>query len=355
MIDTLELCIEHQKASKIHIGSGVFESLDTFLKTKHYSKLVVFTDQNTTEMCLPLIDQYYSFLNNAEIIELQDGEQSKSFSALQSIIEALIEYNIDRNALFIALGGGMIHDITGFIASIYKRGVDFISIPTSLLCMIDACLGGKTGINFKHVKNQIGSFYFAKHIYIYPAFTNSLPKQVYTSAMGEVLKYGLIDNASFFHKISAQKTVDQEDILKCLNIKMAFVKADPFDTGQRKKLNFGHTIGHALETSWTGKTPLLHGYAVGIGLLCEAYISKKRTGLSETEFKQIEKGVTSLLPPIKLNFNQDNFITAIKQDKKNSHHRIQIILLERIGNAIVYDNLSLDDLIESLDYYQSIT
>ena len=259
----------------IWIGKNSFSKLDI----SNYSQVAILVDENTKRDCLSKLPQ----IENALIIEIKSGEEYKNISTCSFIWEQLTINNFDRNALLINLGGGVIGDMGGFCATTYKRGLEFIHIPTTLLAMVDASVGGKLGIDFKGFKNQIGLFNNPKAVLISSEFLETLAESELKSGFAEVVKHALISDNSLWLKLKNTPftDLDWEDIIDTsVQIKNKIVLADPFEKGERKKLNFGHTFGHAIESYYLEKrTPISHGEAVFMGMILETKISN----LSETD------------------------------------------------------------------------
>ena len=304
-----------------------------------YSKVAILVDENTKRDCLHKLPK----IENAIIIEIKSGEEYKNISTCNFIWEQLTINNFDRNSLLINLGGGVIGDMGGFCAATYKRGLDFIHIPTTLLAMVDASVGGKLGIDFKGFKNQIGLFNNPKAVLISPEFLETLAESELKSGFSEVVKHALISDNSLWVKLKNTPFTDFDwgDIIDTnVQIKNKIVLADPFEKGERKKLNFGHTFGHAIESYYLEKgTPISHGEAVFMGMILETEISD----LPETEKNEIKNYILSnfALPYTPKKSNLHKFLI---NDKKNQDGKINFTLLSGIGNCS-FDNLfSLDEL-----------
>ena len=319
----------------IWIGENSLSKLDI----STYSKVAVLVDENTMRDCLFKLPQ----IENALIIEIKSGEEYKNISTCNFIWEQLTKNNFDRNALLINLGGGVIGDMGGFCATTYKRGLEFIHIPTTLLAMVDASVGGKLGIDFKGFKNQIGLFNNPKAVLISSEFLETLAESELKSGFAEVVKHALISDNSLWLKLKNTPftDLDWEDIIDTsVQIKNKIVLADPFEKGERKKLNFGHTFGHAIESYYLEKgTPISHGEAVFMGMILETKISD----LSESDKNEIKNYVLSnfALPYTPKKSSLHKFLI---NDKKNQNGKINFTLLNGIGNCS-FDNLfSLDEL-----------
>ncbi len=287
-----------------------------------YSQIAILVDENTKRDCFSKLPK----LDNSIIIEIKSGEENKNINTCNFIWEQLTKYNFDRNSLLINLGGGVIGDMGGFCASTYKRGIDFIQIPTTLLAMVDASIGGKLGINFNVLKNQIGIFSYPKTVLINPLFLETLPDNQLKSGFAEVVKHALISDRNLWNRLRNTSFEEQnwEEIIETsIQIKNKIVLSDPLEKGERKKLNFGHTFGHAIESYYLEKgTSILHGEAVFMGILLEIEISS----LSDLEKSEIKKYILSSfsLPHCP---NKSDLIKYLKNDKKNSDGKISFSLL----------------------------
>ena len=319
----------------IWIGGNSLSKLDI----STYSKVAILVDQNTMRDCLFKLPQ----IENALIIEIKSGEEYKNISTCNFIWEQLTINNFDRNALLINLGGGVIGDMGGFCATTYKRGLEFIHIPTTLLAMVDASVGGKLGIDFKGFKNQIGLFNNPKAVLISSEFLETLAESELKSGFAEVVKHALISDNSLWLKLKNTPftDLDWEDIIDTsVQIKNKIVLADPFEKEERKKLNFGHTFGHAIESYYLEKgTPISHGEAVFMGMILET----KMSDLSETDKNEIKNYVLSnfALPYTPKKSSLHKFLI---NDKKNQNGKINFTLLNGIGNCSLDNLFSLDEL-----------
>ena len=302
-----------------------------------YSQIAILVDENTKRDCFSKLPK----LDNSIIIEIKSGEENKNINTCNFIWEQLTKYNFDRNSLLINLGGGVIGDMGGFCASTYKRGIDFIQIPTTLLAMVDASIGGKLGINFNVLKNQIGIFSYPKTVLINPLFLETLPDNQLKSGFAELVKHALISDRNLWNRLRNTSFEEQnwEEIIETsIQIKNKIVLSDPLEKGERKKLNFGHTFGHAIESYYLEKgTSILHGEAVFMGILLEIEISS----LSDLEKSEIKKYILSSfsLPHCP---NKSDLIKYLKNDKKNLVGKISFSLLNEIGNCTI-DNLFSED------------
>ena len=319
----------------IWIGKNSFSKLDISI----YSQVAILVDENTKRDCLSKLPQ----IENALIIEIKSGEQYKNISTCSFIWEQLTINNFDRNSLLINLGGGVIGDMGGFCAATYKRGLEFIHIPTTLLAMVDASVGGKLGIDFKGFKNQIGLFNNPKAVLISSVFLETLAESELKSGFAEVVKHALISDNSLWLKLKNTPftDLDWEDItVTSVQIKNKIVLADPFEKGERKKLNFGHTFGHAIESYYLEKrTPISHGKAVFMGMILEAEISD----LSETNKNEIKNYILSNFA-LPYTPNKTYLHKFLLNDKKNQNEKINFTLLSGIGNCSIDNLFSINEL-----------
>jgi 3-dehydroquinate synthase len=291
------------------------------------------------------------------ILTVKAGEESKSLESCGYLWGELSNLKMDRNGLLINLGGGMITDLGGFVASTFKRGIDFMNIPTSLLAMTDAAIGGKCGIDFLQFKNQIGLFRTACLTVVFPDFLETLNEVEKKSGLAESIKHALIIDVDFFHEINDKlrnsNILYKEIIRKSIELKTAIVTEDPLEQHQRKKLNFGHTIGHALESYFLEqKSTIPHGFAVAAGMVCESYISMKLGLLQEEDFESIVQLTQPLyaLPLVEVD-SINNVVKYIANDKKNINQKHQFTLLNGIGDALINQKVSEELIVESLTYY----
>ena len=292
------------------------------------------------------------------IHQFHAGEEYKNVATVNSIYEVLIQNRFDRNDMLLALGGGVAGDITGFAAATYLRGIDFVQIPTSLLSQVDSSIGGKTGVDFESYKNMVGAFYMPRLVYMNLSTLNTLPMREYLSGMGEIIKHGLIKDADYYQWIldntdgikSKEYDVLKQMIFESCNIKKEVVENDPKEKGERALLNFGHTMGHAVEK--LKDFSLLHGECVSIGISAAAYISMHLGNISFDEYQNIREVLSAFQLPICTdNLNAEDIVTATLNDKKMDSGIIKFIILTKIGNAQIDRNITKDML---LDAAQSI-
>lgn len=314
------------------------------------SKVFILTDENVAPFWL-LEVVYWLHCDPAVDIIIKSGEQHKNLQTVQRIWKTLMKHCADRNALLINLGGGVITDLGGFAASTYKRGIKFINIPTTLLAMVDAAIGGKTGIDFGGGKNQIGTFAEAEEVIIDPVFLSTLPRRELLSGLAEMLKYGFISDANL---LNTNLENYQDYILRCGEIKRGIVARDPTEKGLRKVLNFGHTIGHAIESHClTTSHPLLHGEAVALGMAAALWLSVKQCGLDKKVLKNYEKQLHTLLSEAEINLtdaDEEYILSYLALDKKNKGEQPQFVLLEAVGKPVWDVEVDAEEVRSALAY-----
>jgi len=332
------------------------QSLKQFFDENSYTKVAILVDENTREHCYPIIQ---GMLPDHLVIQVTSGEINKTLDTCQIIWESLTEEGFDRKSLMINLGGGVIGDMGGFCAATYKRGIDFINIPTTLLAAVDANVGGKLGIDFQGFKNHIGLFKDPNTVLIDPIFLQTLSQKELRSGFAEVIKHGLITDKDYYEQV-AKTGLAQNNWLAVIShsveIKTQVVKQDPREGGLRKVLNFGHTIGHAIESYYLdSENHLLHGEAIAIGMICEAYVSKKLLSLEEADLKEICNTILSIYPDLQI--HKKDFTAIIKlmyQDKKNIGNFLNHSLLYEIGRAGYDVAVDEKDVMDALFFYLTL-
>ena len=314
------------------------------------SQVFILTDENVAPFWLPEV-AYWLRCDPAVDIVIKPGEQHKNLQTVQRIWKTLLKHHADRNALLVNLGGGVITDLGGFAASTYKRGIKFINTPTTLLAMVDAAIGGKTGIDFGGGKNQIGTFAEAEEVIIDPVFLSTLPRRELLSGMAEMLKYGFIADANLL-RVNLDNY--QVHIARCGEIKREIVAKDPTEKGLRKILNFGHTIGHAIESHCLATdSPLLHGEAVTLGMAAALWLSVKQCGLDKKVLQNYEKQLPMLLSEAEINLTEadmDSSLAYLALDKKNKGEKPQFVLLEAVGKPIWNVEVDAEEVRNALAY-----
>ena len=337
-----------------HLSDSLVSDLKEILAKRQASSIWVLCDRNTRRFCLPLLKD--ALPSNTNFLFLPAGESAKTLESCMKIWDALSRKAADRNALVICLGGGMVCDLGAFAASVYKRGIDYLLIPTSLLCMADACLGGKTGIDYLGFKNQLGTFSRPLEILIDTNFLETLPDEELLSGMAEIMKHALCGNQEIWQQLRKSEVHRQNWpilIEAGLRFKQGIVERDPLEKAERKILNAGHTIGHALESFLLASgNPRPHGYCVAAGLVAEGRIAVDFGLLDESELLQIEEFVYAefgLLPFCKKDIPR--ILKYCQQDKKNRDHKILASFYGPIGHCTVDHQISEEQIRRALQYY----
>ncbi|HEX9649551.1 MAG TPA: 3-dehydroquinate synthase [Cyclobacteriaceae bacterium] len=336
--------------------SSVSNDLEGFFSKNHFSRTGILVDENTKKHCLPLIS---SAVSHCGIIEIKSGEVYKNVETCNHIWTSMTNAGFDRSSLLINLGGGVICDMGGFCAATFKRGIEFINIPTTLLAQVDASIGGKTGIDFLSLKNQLGVFSEPFAVIIDPVFLSTQDKRHVKSGFAEIIKHSLIaDNGYFQYLLTTSFDEIKWDkvIQRSIEIKHSFVVQDPFEEEVRKSLNFGHTIGHALESYYMEKNnQLLHGEAVAAGLLCESFVSALKLGLPDPALQDISKLIVHNFGCRKISpESQPEIMNYLKNDKKNIEGRILMTLISGIGKVKVNVEVSVEEIEKSFSFYNHL-
>ena len=321
-------------------------------------KLCIVTDSNVAPLYLEEVKKVLKgrFKYITEFI-IPAGEQNKTLNQVKNIYEHLILQHFDRKDCLIALGGGVIGDMTGFTAATYLRGIDFVQVPTTLLSQVDSSIGGKTGVDFDSYKNMVGAFHMPRLVYMNLSVLNTLSTEQFSCGMGEILKHGLIKNKDYFswcmenaEKIQAR---DYETLLHMIKesckVKRDVVEKDPTEKGERALLNFGHTLGHAVEK--LKNFELLHGQCVAIGSVAAMKLSAMRGHISESDVVYVEKCFECFGLPMRVeNINVEEILAVSKSDKKMEAGKIKFVLLQDLGNAYVDKTVSDEELIKASEY-----
>ncbi len=336
----------------IVIHSNPSTVLAGFLSKSSYSGVCVLMDENTEVHCYPLI---VKSLPSHHIIRIKSGEEHKNLATCSQIWQRLTDLTIDRHGLLIILGGGVLGDMGGFCAATYKRGIDFLLMPTTLLAQVDASVGGKLGIDFQHFKNHIGLFQEPASTLICADFLKSLPERELRSGFAEVIKHCLISDKVMWDIVKNKPMKDQDWVTlvkHSVNFKWSIVNEDPREKGLRKVLNFGHTVGHAVEGYFLkhGKR-IFHGEAIAIGMICEAYLAHKKELLEKESLNQASDYILKIFGKVELPQNYDPILEGMLQDKKNKGNKILMALTKGIGSAIWDIEIREEEIRESLSFY----
>jgi len=345
----------------VYFSEKAYINLNELLQTKNYSSIFVITDSNTNDNCLSIFLAEISTEIPIEIIEIEAGEEQKNITTCIEIWNILLEFQADRKSLLIGLGGGMITDIAGFVASVFKRGIDFVNVPTSLLAMVDAAIGGKNGVDLGNLKNQIGTIAQAEIIVVDFRFLNTLPDREIRSGYAEMLKHGLIQDLEYWIKLANFKNIDFTElddlIIRSIEIKTKITSQDLTEKSIRKSLNFGHTLGHAIESYCLEnpeKRKLLHGEAIAIGMILESFLSFKKNLLSKENYLNIKNILKDIYPFMEFNRQDiEEIIKLLSFDKKNQHKKILFVLLDGIGNFKIDQIIENELIFEAFEDYRS--
>jgi len=342
----------------VHFQEESYAALTNLIAKNDYSTIFVLVDENTFEACYPRFLDKLNTNRDLKLIEIASGEINKNLNTCIKVWNAITDLGGDRKSLLITLGGGVITDLGGFVASCFKRGIDFVNIPTTLLSMVDASVGGKTGIDLGVLKNQIGLFANPQMVIVDDVYLNTLDEREIQSGTAEIIKYGLTYDYSLFEQIKKDKYNNiNKLIFRSVEIKNEVVLEDPREKYLRKILNFGHTLGHAIESFYLeseDKKSLTHGEAIAIGMICESYMSSNLLNLSIEKVDEIKETILSIYNKIEIQKEDFSAILEyLKHDKKNVNGQINFVLLNDFENykidCIVPEKL----IIQSLEYYNS--
>ena len=333
----------------------ISESLPEFLSSFQYSKVVVIADNNTKKHCYPSLK---GILPKHSVVTVSAGEANKTLATCEKIWEALTKEELDRHALVINVGGGVMGDMGGFCAAVYKRGIDFIQVPTTLLSQVDASVGGKLGIDFQGFKNHLGVFNIPKSVLIDPVFLKTLPEREIRSGFAEIIKHCLIADSKKWDEIRQKDFEEQkwEDLIAhSVQIKQQVVDEDPTEKGLRKILNFGHTLGHAVETCFLNKPAnqrLYHGEAIAVGMIMESYLSFERKMIDQQTLTDIEEFLFATYGKVNIKPEDvEKIIALTRQDKKNKGKEVRFSLLKGAGECAYDIVVTASEMRKSIAYY----
>ncbi|WP_338410714.1 3-dehydroquinate synthase [uncultured Flavobacterium sp.] len=344
----------------IYFNNVGYEYLASILKPTYYSKIFILVDENTNEHCLPIFLANLATEIEIEIIEIESGEEHKNIETCVQLWHSLTELGGDRKSVLINLGGGVVTDIGGFIACTFKRGIDFINIPTTLLSMVDASVGGKNGVDLGLLKNQIGIIKEPKAVVVISSFLETLAQLEMRSGLAEMLKHGLIYDKNYWNKLKDLTLLQIEDletlIYESIEIKNKIVSQDINEHGIRKALNFGHTLGHAIESYFLEnelKNKLLHGEAIAVGMILESYISLQKKLISKEEYAEIKYILDTIYDKVIFDKKDiDKIIDLLIYDKKNEFGVIQFVLLDGIGKIKINQEVENKLIFNAFDDYK---
>jgi len=344
---------------QVYFNDEGFDFLNRFVAEQHPSKIFLLADKHTNECCTPIVLSLLATDIPLEIIEIEAGETHKHIDTCTQVWYALSELGADRKSLLINIGGGVVTDLGGFVASTYMRGIPFINIPTSLLAMVDASVGGKTGVDLGALKNLVGVINNPKGVVIYPDFLATLPTEELRSGMAEMFKHGLISDEAYWHKMCNLSELTEAHlgslIYESVVIKNEVVTQDPTEKGLRKTLNYGHTLGHAIE-SYCLQNPnrerLLHGEAIAIGMVLATYLSVKELGFSMEKCDQVKAVLGEYFKKQDFTYEEITDICQLMRfDKKNVGGNVHFVLLESIGKPKIDCIVPYEEINKAFEYY----
>ena len=343
---------------KVIISDQLDRTLEEAISECQHDVTFVLVDTTTSECCLPVVKDY-GCLKDAKKIVIEATDAHKNVESLMTVWKHLSEGGATRHTLLINIGGGMVTDLGGFAASTFKRGMNFINIPTTLLAMVDASVGGKTGINFGGLKNEIGVFNNAKSVILDTEFLKTLDVENMLSGYAEMLKHGLINNEKMLGELLTFD-IEKPDlaelkrmVAESVAVKQRIVTEDPTEKGIRKALNLGHTAGHAFESFALKRKPVLHGYAMAWGLVVELYLSAIKTGFPSDKMHQTARFILDHYG--KMNITCDDYPTLLElmtHDKKNVAGIINFTLLGGVGDILIDQTATKEEIYEALDFYR---
>ncbi len=337
-----------------------FTLLNQYIEKTKPSQIFILCDENTHENCVATLLANLKTETVPEIIEIEAGEEMKTIETATQLWEILSEFEADRKSLLLNLGGGVITDMGGFVASTYKRGIRFVNIPTTLLAMCDASIGGKTGIDHQFLKNIVGTFALPEGIFVYPPYLSTLPFEELRSGFAEMLKHGLIADKKHWEDLISIEDLDSKVVApyieRSMQIKQSVVDEDFKEQNVRKILNFGHTVGHALESLFLkNNVGIPHGEAVALGMICETHLAFLEGLIDQSTAYEVINHLQRFYPYHSIEaFSDDEILALMKNDKKNASGQISFSLIDRIGNC-KYDYKAENKHIKSaLAYYRSL-
>ena len=343
---------------RVIISTHLENELVSALSECEHDKLFVLTDTTTQEMCLPVLQKFYC-MKEAKVITIPASDSHKDIESLMMVWKGLQEGGASRHSCMINLGGGMVTDLGGFAASTFKRGINFINIPTTLLAMVDASVGGKTGINFGGLKNEVGVFNDSKFVILDTEFLKTLDAKNISSGYAEMLKHGLISTEAMWEELVSfdLATPDLKQLQRMVGdsvkVKERIVEQDPHEKGIRKALNLGHTFGHAFESWALKRKPILHGYAVAFGLIPELYLSVAKTGFPTEKMRQTVNFIKENYGTLNITCDDyDELIELMHHDKKNQNGIINFTMLGAIGDIRINQTATTEEIKEALDFFR---
>ncbi len=340
----------------VHFQQKAYKFLSNLVEDNNYSSVFILLDENTLEHCYPKFISNFATEKRIEVIEIESGEINKNIDTCIGVWNAITELGGDRKSLLITLGGGVITDLGGFVASCFKRGIDFVNIPTTLLSMVDASVGGKTGVDLGVLKNQIGLFANPKMVIVDSNYLTTVTEREIKSGTAEIIKYGLTYDTDLFNEIKNNKKLEIRNLIqRSIEIKNEVVLQDPREQNLRKILNFGHTLGHAIESFYLeseDKENLTHGEAIAIGMVCESFMSYKLLGFPAEKVNEIKEVILSIYKRTHL-LKEDfsDIMELLKHDKKNINGQVNFVLLNDYEDYKIDCKVPEKLILESMEFY----
>ncbi|MDG1227820.1 MAG: 3-dehydroquinate synthase [Polaribacter sp.] len=340
----------------VHFQQKAYKFLSNLVEDNNYSSVFILLDENTLEHCYPKFISNFATEKRIEVIEIESGEINKNIDTCIGVWNAITELGGDRKSLLITLGGGVITDLGGFVASCFKRGIDFVNIPTTLLSMVDASVGGKTGVDLGVLKNQIGLFANPKMVIVDSDYLTTVTEREIKSGTAEIIKYGLTYDTDLFNEIKNNKKLEISNLIqRSIEIKNEVVLQDPKEQNLRKILNFGHTLGHAIESFYLeseDKENLTHGEAIAIGMVCESFMSYKLLGFPAEKVNEIKEVILSIYKRTHL-LKEDfsDIMELLKHDKKNINGQVNFVLLNDYEDYKIDCKVPEKLILESMEFY----
>ncbi|MCI7238108.1 MAG: 3-dehydroquinate synthase [Anaerococcus sp.] len=344
-----EILVKTSKPYKIYIDHGVIDQISDLVGVDRARRFVVLTDKNVDKLHFMTLARALS-KTKSDVFKfvIEPGEDSKSFDNLISLLEFMADKDINSKDMLIAFGGGVVGDLGGFAAAIYRRGIDYIQVPTTLLAQVDSSVGGKTAINLSRAKNMVGSFNQPRAVFCDRQFLHTLADDEFACGMGEVIKYGILFDRDLFLNLMDRERLDEKMepiIARCISLKRDIVEEDEFDTGKRQLLNLGHSLAHAIEV--LSKHTIKHGQAVAIGTYTVALASFKRGLLPSEDLELIKEAITANNLPLEVPYKLTDMMEIIRKDKKRRGDYINEILIKKIGDTYL-EEFDFDGLEEFL-------
>jgi 3-dehydroquinate synthase len=346
----------------VYFNEGSWAALSNILEALSPTKVFILTDTNTKTYCLDRLIKNVNFKSVPEVLTIPSGEINKTITTCVGLWNELSGKGADRNSLLINLGGGVVTDLGGFVASTFKRGIEFINIPTSLLAMVDASVGGKNGVDLGILKNQIGIIRNPKCVIIDSKFLKTLPKEQLTSGYAEILKHGLIHSEAYWNlaaKFNSTSSTETDDLIwGSVLIKNEVITEDPNENGLRKTLNYGHTLGHAIESyllEHSSKESLLHGEAIAIGMILATYISSEELSFPKIKLEAVTRTILHNFPKVIFNdLDIEEIIKLLIYDKKNNAGKVYFVLLSDFGKHKTNKEVSNSLIYRAFEYYENL-